>query len=58
MDETLKSALEKAVKAFPHLAGLPERDIARNACRLVIPGLTGIELLALAKAAGPLKGAK
>ena len=52
------SALTKAVKAFPHLAGLPERDLARNACRLVIPGLSGLELLALANAAGPLKEAK
>ena len=58
MDTHLKSALTKAVKAFPHLAGLPERDIARNACRLVIPGLSGLELLALANAAGPLKEVK
>lgn len=54
--EALPSALAKAVKAFPHLASLPERDLARNACRLVIPGLSGLELLALIKAAG--KGAK
>lgn len=58
MDTHLKSALTKAVKVFPHLAGLPERDLARNACRLVIPGLSGLELLALAKAAGPLKVTK
>ena len=58
MDKLLKSALTKAVKAFPHLSGLPERDIARNACRLVIPGLSGLELLALANAAGPLKEVK
>lgn len=58
MEEHLKSALAKAVKAFPHLAGLPERDIARNASRLVIPGLTGLELLALCKAAGGLEVTK
>lgn len=50
MDEALKSALDKAVKAFPHLARLDQKTLARNACRLVIPGLTGLELLALAKA--------
>lgn len=58
IEEALLSALAKAVKAFPHLANLPEKDLARNACRLVIPGLTGLELLALTQAAGPLKGAK
>lgn len=58
IEEALPSALAKAVKAFPHLASLPERDLARNACRLVIPGLSGLELLALTKAAWPLKGAK
>lgn len=51
MDTHLKSALTKAVKAFPHLARLDEKTLARNAGRLVIPGLTGHELLALAKAA-------
>lgn len=56
--EYLESAIAKAVAAFPHLSHLPERDIARNASRLVIPGLTGLELLALCKAAGGLEVTK
>ena len=52
-NDHLAAALAKARKAFPHLAGLDDKTAARNACRLVVPGLTGLELLALAKCAGP-----
>lgn len=54
-EELLASALAKAKVRFPHLARLDDKNCARNACRLVIPGLTGPELLALANAAGPIE---
>lgn len=49
----LESALAKVRARFPHLAGEPDAVVAQNACRLITPGLTGLELLALADAAGP-----
>lgn len=52
-DKLLASALAKAKACFPHLVGLDDKTCAQNACRLKIPGLTGLEILVLAKAAGP-----
>ena len=54
----LASALAKVKARFPHLAGEPDEVVAQNACRLITPGLTGLELLALANAAGPRKAGR
>lgn len=51
----LQSALAKVRARFPHLAGEPDEVVAQNACRLIVPGLSGPELLALAKKAGPIE---
>lgn len=45
------SARAKVVARFPHLSRLDEKNFACNACRLCVPGLTGLDLLTLAKVA-------
>lgn len=54
----LESALAKVKARFPHLAGEPDEVVAQNACRLITPGLTGLELLAIANAAEPRKAGR
>lgn len=45
------SARAKVIARFPHLARLDDKNLACNACRLVIPGMNGLDLLTLAKVA-------
>ena len=54
----LESALAKVRARFPHLAREPDAVVAQNACLLIVPGLTGLELLALVNAAGPRKAGR
>ena len=42
------AARAKVVARFPHLAGLDDKNLACNACRLAVSGLTGFDLLVLA----------
>lgn len=52
----LSNAIRKAVGQFPHLAKIKDRQtLARNACTLAVAHLSGPELLALSRAAGPLE---
>lgn len=45
------SARAKVAARFPHLSRLDDRNFACNACRLCVPGLTGLDLWTLAKVA-------